>query len=204
LKALGLPVIQAPSEGEAQAAFIVKDKDAWAVVSQDADAFLFGADKVVKNLSVAGKRKLPSKFAFTTVRPQVFDLKENLKELEISQDQLIALGVLVGTDFNPGGIKGIGPKKGLKLVKEHGDDFEKLFSSVDWPFDFSWKEPFNLIKKMKVTKKYKLEWGKIDSDKVVEILCKRHDFSEERILKKLKDGSKKQEKQKQKGLSQWC
>ncbi len=203
LKALGLPVIQAATEGEAQAAAIVKNNDAWAVVSQDADSFLFGADRVIKNLSVAGRRKLPSKFAFTTVKPQVFDLKENLKKLEITQDQLIALGVLIGTDFNPGGIKGIGPKKGLKLVKEHGEDFEKVFASVDWPFDYSWKEPFKLIKNMKVTDKYKLEWKKVNQEKVIEILCKRHDFSEERVVKKLKDISKKQEKQKQKGLSQW-
>lgn len=204
LDALGLPVIQAPSEGEAQAACIVKNKDAWAVVSQDADSFLFGADRVVKNLSVEGRRKLPSKHAYTTVKPQIFNLDENLEKLGITQDQLIALGILVGTDYNPGGVKGIGPKTGLKLVKEHGQDFEKLFDSVDWPFDYSWKEPFKLIKNMKVTKKYDLKWKKPDPKKVAEILCKRHDFSEERVKSKLKETSKKQEKKKQKGLSQWC
>jgi flap endonuclease-1 len=57
LAALGLPVIQAPSEGEAQAAHICKRGDAYAVISQDADALLFGAPRVVRNLNLTGRRK---------------------------------------------------------------------------------------------------------------------------------------------------
>jgi len=203
LEALGISVIQAPSEGEAQAAFIVKQGDADAVVSQDADSLLFGAPKLIKNLSVVGRKKTPSKLAYTTIKPEMIDLKENLKNLGLNQDQLIALGLLVGTDFNPGGIKGIGPKKGLKLVKEHENDFDKLFKDLEWNFDFEWQAPFDLIKNMPVDKKYKLDWGRIDREKVIAILCDRHDFSEERISKKLDEVSGKQEKAKQKGLKQW-
>jgi flap endonuclease-1 len=203
LEALGIPVIQAPSEGEAQAAYIVKQRDADAVVSQDADSLLFGAPKLIKNLSVAGRKKMPSKLAYTTIKPELIDLKENLRNLGLSQDQLIALGLLVGTDFNPGGIRGIGPKKGLKLVQEHKKDFDKLFKDIGWNFDFDWQAPFDLLKNMPIDKKYKLKWGKMDREKVISILCGRHNFSEERITKKLDDVSGKQEKAKQKGLKQW-
>ncbi|MBW2987204.1 flap structure-specific endonuclease, partial [Candidatus Woesearchaeota archaeon] len=203
LEALGIPVIQAPSEGEAQAAHIVKQGDADAVVSQDADCLLFGAPKLIKNLSVAGRKKMPSKLSYTTIKPEMIILKENLKNLGLSQDQLIALGLLVGTDFNPGGIRGIGPKKGLKLVREHKKDFDKLFKDAGWNFDFEWQAPFDLIKNMPVTKKYKLKWKKMDRERVMKILCDRHNFSEERIAKKLDEVSGKQEKAKQKGLKQW-
>ncbi|MBD3259648.1 flap endonuclease-1 [Candidatus Woesearchaeota archaeon] len=203
LEALGTPVIQAPSEGEAQAAYIVKQKDAYAVVSQDADCLLFGSPKLVKNLSVAGRKKMPGRMAYVSVTPELIELKENLKNLELSQDQLIALGLLVGTDFNPGGVKGIGPKKGLKLVQEHGKDFDSLFKKAGWDFEFDWDVPFNVIKNMPVEKKYKLKWKVIDRKKVLKILCDKHDFSEERVSKKLDEVSSKQEKAKQKGLKQW-
>ncbi|MBW3013558.1 flap endonuclease-1 [Candidatus Woesearchaeota archaeon] len=203
LDALGIPVIQALSEGEAQAAHIVKQGDAYAVVSQDADCLLFGAPKLIKNLSVAGRKKMPSKLAYVSVKPELIELKENLSNLKLSQDQLIALGLLVGTDFNPGGIKGIGPKKGLKLVQECGKDFDKLFKQVEWGFDYNWEKPFDLIKNMPVDKKYKLNWHKIDRDAVLRILCDKHDFSEERVVKKLDEVGSKQEKASQKGLKQW-
>ena len=38
---------------------------------------------------------------------------------EISYEQLVDLGIMIGTDFHEG-IKGIGPKTGLKLIKKHG------------------------------------------------------------------------------------
>jgi flap endonuclease-1 len=58
LTLLGIPIIQAPSEGEAQAAYMTKQGDAYAVVSQDFDSLLFGCTRVVRNLSIEGKRKM--------------------------------------------------------------------------------------------------------------------------------------------------
>jgi len=78
---------------------------------------------LIKNLSIAGKRKKTSKLAYETVKPELLEYKKTLHELQIDGEQLLILGILVGTDFNPGGVKGIGPKKGLKLVKEHKHDF---------------------------------------------------------------------------------
>jgi flap endonuclease-1 len=201
--ALGLPVIQAPSEGEAQAAYMVKKGDIWSVASQDSDSLVFGADRLVRNLSISGRRKKNSKLAYETVEPELITLQETLDSMQINQEQLIALALLVGTDYNIGGIKGIGPKKGLKLVKEHKDDFDSMFKTAGWNFPVAWQECYDVIKKMPTTSDYELKWKEIDSDKVVELLCEQHDFDKTRILKKLEElGVSRKEKQ-QTGLNKW-
>lgn len=202
IEALGQCIVQAPSEGEAQASYIVKKGDADLVLSQDADCFMFQAPKLIKNLTISGKRKKPGAYAYEEVQPEVITLKDILKELNISQDQLIILGILVGTDYNIGGIKGIGPKKALKLIKEHGNDFDKVFDEVKWNeyFDFSWKKVFDLIKNMKVTDKYKPEWKPVDREKVIQVLVEEHDFSRERVEKSLDRLEQSTDKQ-QKSLS---
>src|SRR3989338_1764645 len=122
IEAFGLPVIEAPSEAEAQASLVVKNNDAFAIATNDADALLFEAPKIVRNVSTAGKRKKMNKLSYETINPDLIILEDNLKHLGISQDQLIALAMLIGTDYNMGGIKGIGPKNALKLVKKHEDN----------------------------------------------------------------------------------
>ena len=115
IKAFGIPIIEAKSVAEAQAAFMVKNKDAYAVASNDYDAFLFGSPKVIRNLNIVGKRKKAGAMSFTKIKSEIVTLSEVLNTLGLDQEQLIALGMLVGTDFNPGGIKGIGPKKLSKI-----------------------------------------------------------------------------------------
>lgn len=205
IRALGLPVIQAPSEGEAQAAHMVNKGDFYAEVSQDYDCLLFGVKRMIQNLTISEKKKLPSKLAYETVTPVMLELSENLHHLGINQDQLIALGLLVGTDFNVGGIKGIGPKNALRLVKEYDNKFDKMFEDVKWDdyFDFSWKEVFDLIKEMPTTDKYELEWKDIDRDKVIKILVDEHDFSRERVEKQLDDIQKVVKQRSQKGLGEF-
>ncbi|MDO8642954.1 MAG: flap endonuclease-1 [Candidatus Woesearchaeota archaeon] len=202
IEALGLPVIQAPSEGEAQAAFIVAQGDAFAEVSQDYDCVVFGVPRLVRNLTVSEKRKLPSKLAYQTVAPELITLKDNLKSWGISQDQLIALAMLVGTDFNPGGIHGIGPKNALKLVKKHDTHFDALFKEVKWSdhFDTDWHEIFDTFKHIPTTTDYALSWKPINTEKVVELLCEAHDFSKQRIEEHLAKLSEAQKGKKQKGL----
>jgi flap endonuclease-1 len=190
ISALGLPVIQAPGEGEAQAALLVKNKDAYASLSQDADSLLFGCPLVVKNLTLSGRKKLPGKLAYDSIIPELISLKDTINKLEIDQDQLIVLAMLTGTDYNIGGIKGIGPKTALKLVKEYGsgeENFERLFSDKGWSehFNYDWKDVFNIIKNTKTTDDYKILFKEVDDEKVVEVLCKKHDFGEERVRKVL-------------------
>ena len=180
---MGLPIVQAPSEGEAQAAYMVKKGDGFTVGSQDFDSLLHGATKVIRNLSITGKRKKTGKIGYETVKPEMIDLSENLNALGIDQNQLIALAMIVGTDYSPGGIKGIGPKTALKLVKQYGTDFDKLFKEVKWQdsFDFEWTEVYYLIKKIPITDSYTLAWKDAEDEKLFSILVKEHNFSEERV-----------------------
>ena len=203
LRALGLPIIQAPSEGEAQAAHIVKQGKAYACVSQDYDTLIFGAPLVVRNLSVEGKRKKAGKLAYETIKPECIYLKDILTHLNLTQDQLILLAILVGTDYNPGGVKGIGPKTGLKLVKEYAHDVDALFQKVEWEKhspDVAWREIYDTIKQMPVTDDYTLEWKPLDEQKLIQLLVQEHGFSMERVnakIEKLREAAKQQQ---QKGL----
>ena len=198
---LGLPVVQAPSEGEAQAAYMVKENKGFAVGSQDFDYLLHGATKLVRNLSISGRRK--NKAGYETIKPELIELSENLNNLGIDQNQLIALAMIVGTDYNPGGIKGIGPKNALKLVKQYKTDFDSLFKDVKWEtfFGFPWAEVYYLIKKMPVTDKYELEWKQPDTEKILKLLVDKHDFSEERVRATIERLEKEKEQKQQKSLA---
>ncbi len=203
VSALGLPVVQAPSEGEAQVAYIASENDVWAGVSEDYDSLLYNIPRLLKNLTISGKRKL--KATYVTVKPKIIHLSENLNNLGIDKDQLILLAMLVGTDYNQGGVKGIGPKTALKLVKEYKTNYDKLFSEIKWDqqFDTNWEEIFYLFKKMPVEKNYRLEWGNINKEKLLQLLVDKHDFSEERIEKSINDLLKKEGDKSQKGLGEW-
>ncbi|MBN1376874.1 flap endonuclease-1 [Candidatus Woesearchaeota archaeon] len=197
ITALGFPVVQAPSEGEAQAAYMVKKGDAYAVLSQDADSLMFGAPKIIKNLTITKKRKQSNKLVYETIQPELISLDKNLNKMGIDQDQLIFMGILMGTDYNRGGIKGIGPKKALKLIKDKGKDFDGIFNEIkdNWDFDFGWEKIFGLIKNMGVVVDYNIEFKGIDEEAVVDLMVKKHDFSEERIRKRLKDLQKNKPKE---------
>jgi len=175
IELLGLPVIQSPSEGEAQAAYIARKKQVWAVASKDFDCLLFKAPRMIQNLTLAKKRKLPRK-GFVWIGSYFYDLKSVLKGLEINHEQLISIAILIGTDFNTG-LKGIGPKTALKLVRKFKTP-KKIFASVGYP---NWRKIYNLIKNMPITTKYKLRWRKPDYSGIVNFLCKEHDFNEKRV-----------------------
>jgi len=197
---LGLPVVQAPSEGEAQAAYMVKKNEGFAVGSQDLDSLIHGSSKLVRNLSISGRRKIGKSIAYEIIKPELIDLSKNLNNLGINQNQLIVLAMIIGTDYNPGGIKGLGPKNALKLVKQHKSDFDSLFKNINWNnyFDFPWTDVYHLIKKIPITDNYKLIWNEIDSKNLYKLLVDKHDFSEQKIkytLEKLKqETTKKQQK----------
>ncbi len=205
IEAFGLPIIQAPSEAEAQASLVVKKGDAFAIATNDADALLFGSPIIIRNLNLIGKKKKPNKFGYETIRPEMISLSSNLRNLGITHDQLIALALLIGTDFNKGGIKGIGPKTALKLVKKYDDNFDKLFEEVKWgsSFDFSWQEVFELVKNIPVYQNYNLECSKVDEEKIIKLLVEEHDFSEDRIRSQLTELIMSQKISNQKDLSQF-
>src|SRR3989344_5140608 len=183
LEALGIPVIQAPSEGESQAAFICQQGDVYAVGSQDFDSLLFGAPKLLRNITITGKRKIPRKNIYVEVKPEIIDLEKALGEIKITREQLIEMGILIGTDFNDG-VMGIGPKKALKAITEK--------PLKEWVKEgkFSFEVDFEVLKKLflkpEISKKYSLEWKPCNEEKLVEILHEKHEFSKERIENALK------------------
>lgn len=203
ISALGMPVVQSPSEAEAQAAFICEKGDVWAVASSDVDCLVYGAPRMIPNLTLSQRRKLPSG-SYIMTAPEIIELKDVLNTLGIDKDRLLVLGILVGTDYNIGGVKGIGPKIALRLVKQY-KNFDDLFKDVK--ADFNWKEIYAVFKSMPIMKNYQLKWKEVDIDKVKEILVDRHDFNEERVdngLKRLKKERDETEKKKsQKGLKEF-
>lgn len=131
LELMGIPIVQAPSEGEAQAAYMAAKGSVYASASQDYDSLLFGAPRLVRNLTITGKRKLPGKNVYVEIKPELIILEEVLKELKLTREKLIELAILVGTDYNPGGIKGIGLKKALEIVRHSKDPLAKFQKQSD-------------------------------------------------------------------------
>jgi len=186
IRLLGLPVIQAPSEGEAQCARLVATGKAWATASQDYDSLLHNTTRLVQNLSLSGKRKIKGTLGSVPVSPSLIDLPKNLDRLHLTQHQLILLALLVGTDYNPGGIHGIGPHKALKLVHEH-NTVESLSTAVRWNDHFSHtlQELYDLISTIPTTDDTHLNFTPISSEEITAFLVDQHDFSHERVNKTL-------------------
>lgn len=201
LQRLGIPFIQAPCEGEAQASYIVKKDHAYAVASQDYDCLLIGTPLLVKNLTMSGRRKLPGKNAYTKINPELIRLQPNLKRLNISNEQLVDMAILIGTDFNDG-IKGIGPKTALKLIKKNGNVENAIATLGDSnaPTFEEIKEIRNLFLDPKVEKNYEIKFISADQDKVKDFLCEEHQFSEKRVENTLKKYSNIEDILKQKTL----
>jgi flap endonuclease-1 len=192
---MGLPYILAPSEGEAQAAFMTKRGDADYCASQDYDSLLFGAPKLLRNVTISGRRKLPGKNLYIDIMPEVIELTKVLSETGLTYEQLIDVAILIGTDFNPNGIKGLGPKTALKLIKQHGTLENALphIKNVDFPCEPA--QIREIFLQPQVTDKYDLSWKEPNVEGIIDFLCHQKEFSEERVKKsldKMMEGSKKQ------------
>nr|MDO8077126.1 flap endonuclease-1 [Candidatus Freyarchaeota archaeon] len=183
LEAMGVPYVQAPSEGEAQASYMARKGDVWGVASQDYDSLLYNSPYLVRNLTISGRRKLPGKNVYVKVEPELVSLDENLRELGITREQLIGIGILLGTDYNEG-VKGIGVKTALKLIREKGS-IEKVVEEKKIVLEPSVEQIKQLFLNPKVTDDYEIRWKPVDRDKVFSILCDEHDFSRERVQKAL-------------------
>lgn len=196
LSLLAIPWVQAPSEGESQAAHMVKKGDAWAVCSQDYDTLLFGAERLVKNLTVTGKRKMPGSSKYKKISPELIELEKVLNDLGITRKQLIDIGILCGTDYNEG-VKGIGPKRGLKYIKKY-DDLESVLEEKEAKID-NYKAIQNIFLNPDVADDYILKFENGLGD-VKGFLCDERDFSEDRVESALEQFRKGVEKRQQSTL----
>ncbi|HEX2558035.1 MAG TPA: flap endonuclease-1 [Nitrososphaera sp.] len=201
LSHLGIPYLQAPSDGEAAAAYLTKRDLAFAAASQDYDSILFGAKKLVRNLAISGKRKVPNRNVYVDVEPETLEHEKVLQEIGLSHEQLVDVGILIGTDFNPGGFPGIGPKTALKLVKEGGklENIEKIKHLLP---DVPYSEIRNIFLNPEVPKVDKIEIGEVDREKVLDFLCVEKSFSADRVSGTL-DKLQKSVANRSQSLEQW-
>jgi len=186
LELMGIPWVQAPSEGEAQCAHMAREGDVWAAGSQDYDSLLFGAPRLVRNLTIVGQRKHPHTGEIIEVKPEILELDDVLDQLGLdSREQLVDLAILLGTDYNPDGIPGIGPKRALQLIRKYGS-LDELQDTELWPkierhLPAEPEEIRSLFLEPKVTDDYELEWEEPDEEGIVEFLVEERDFSEDRV-----------------------
>lgn len=203
LKCLGLPIIVAPSDGEAQGAYMCAKGDVYASASQDFDSILFGAPRLVRNMTITGRRKVPGKDLYRDVKTEIIDSKEFLDSLGVTREQLVDVCILMGTDFDSG-ISGIGPKKGLKLIKDYGNLEGALdHLKVEIPH---YQEVRDIFLKGTYSDDYDLKPKEIDKEAVIDFMT-QHDFSKERVnsaLAKIENARKvNSAKKKQKSLDSW-
>lgn len=202
LEYMGIPWIQAPCEGESQAAYMAHRGDVWAAASQDYDSLLFGAPRLIRNLTLSGKRKLPGKKIYVDVNLEIIHLDEALKHIGITREQLVDIGILIGTDYNPKGVPGLGPKKALDLVKSK--DVKLAISEKQISTDFDIDKLREMFLNYETTEDYELEWKLPNSEKTLGLLCGEHNFSPERVEKGLKRLTDKMSKTKsQESLDAW-
>ena len=204
LELMGLPWVQAPSEGEAQAAHMTRKGETDYCGSQDYDSLLFGAPLLLRNVTISGRRKLPSKNIYVDIVPEVITLNDALKSMGITYEQLIDVGILIGTDFNPDGIKGLGPKTALKLIKQHGTLEAALPHIKNAEFPHPPEQIREIFLHPPVTDTYKVEWREPNVDGIVDFLVREKDFSEDRVRKALERMNAGAQKQKGKTtLEKW-
>lgn len=179
LRLMGIPAIEAPSEGEAQASHMAVRGSAWAAASKDYDCLLFGAPRLLRFLTISGKEFLPSKGAFRAITPELIDASSLLAHYDLTREQLVDLAILVGTDFNEG-IKGIGPKKALKLVSEFGA-IENMPLEIRESVGDSLSRIREIFLHPDVTDDYSVHFSEPDRDGILRFLCDEREFSKDRV-----------------------
>ena len=201
LDLFGIPYVQAPSEGEATAALLTTTGQADVAASQDFDSILFGAKKLVRNFTNSGRRKLPNRNTYIEIEPEIIDYQKNLVELGITREQLIDVGILIGTDFNPDGFERIGPKTAIKMIKEHGrlEDVQQIQEQLK-------QIDYNAIRKIflkpEVANVDKIEFDEIRYDDIIDYMSNERSFSRDRVNSSLNRLKKSLEKKSQ-TLEKW-
>jgi len=201
LEYLGIPWIQAPSEGEAEASYLVRKGKAYAAASQDFDSLLFGCPRFVRNLAISGKRRLPKTNRFIQVELEEILLEQTLQNLEITREQLVEIGILIGTDYNPG-VKGIGSKKALNIIKKYGS-IEQAVNQGGIDSIELLDELREIFLQPRVEEPPDLSWGEIARLSVISFMCDRHSFSVDRITSALDRVSKSPAVSASTSLDQW-
>jgi len=188
LRLMGVPVVEAPGEAEAQCAELCKGGKVYATATEDMDALTFGTPILVRHMTMSKERQ--KKFNI-----HEYNLKEALEEMDYTMDQFLELCILMGCDYTES-IRGIGPKKAFTYLKKYGSienflpELEKIKDGkgnikFTIPKDFLYKEAAELFKKPDVipAEKCKLEWTEPKKDLLIKYMVEDKGFQLERMEK---------------------
>ncbi len=201
LSYFGIPYIDAASEGEATAAHLTNTGQAYASASQDFDSILCGAKRLIRNFTNSGRRKIPSRNTYVEIEPEIIETQKTLETLEVTREQIVDIGILIGTDFNPNGFERIGPKTALKMIKQYSrlEDIPQIQEQLQ-TIDF--EQIRKIFLQPVVTEVDEIVFGKVDYEGMTNYLVKERSFSEDRIQPSLNRLKKALEK-KSHNLDQW-
>jgi flap endonuclease-1 len=135
--------------------------------------------RLLRFLTISGKEFLPSQGTFRAITPELVDAAGFLGHYGIGREQLVDLAILVGTDFNEG-IKGIGPKKALKLVQDFGS-IDRMPPEIREAVGPALDEIRNLFLHPRVADDFSVQFASPDLDGIVRFLCEEREFSRERV-----------------------
>ncbi len=200
LKLFGIPYVEAASEGEATAAHLTNTGQAYACASQDFDSILCGAKKLVRNFTNSGRRKIPNRNAYVDVVPEIIETQKTLDSLGLERGQLVDVGILIGTDFNPKGFERIGPKTALKMIRQHSrlEDIPQIQEQLQ---EIDFEQIRKIFLNPDVTDVGEITFGQVDYEGITDYLSERS-FSEERVRSTLNRLRRSVEKRSQ-NLDQW-
>ena len=201
LTLFGIPYIDAPSEGEATAAHLTNTGQAHASASQDFDSILCGAKRLVRNFTNSGRRKIPNRNTYIDIVPEIIETQKTLDNLELSREELIDVGILIGTDFNPNGFERVGPKTALKMVKQH-KRLEDIPQIQDQLQEIDFEQIRNIFLNPEVADVEDIVFEEINYESISNYLVKERSFSEDRVQSTLNRLKKALEKKSQ-NLDQW-
>ncbi|CAI5439584.1 unnamed protein product [Caenorhabditis angaria] len=177
LTLMGIPIVEAPCEAEAQCAHLVRAGKVYGTATEDMDALTFGSNVLLRHMLMSEAKKMPIKEII---------LARLYEEMDITEDQFIDLCILLGCDYC-GTIRGVGPKRAVELIKQH-KDIETILENIDQnkyppPADWPYKRARELFKHPEVTKgeEVELTWKDPDVEGIVQFMCAEKNFSEDRI-----------------------
>ena len=197
----GIPYIDAPSEGEATAAHLTNTGQAYASASQDFDSILCGAKRLIRNFTNSGRRKIPNRNTYVEIEPEIIETQKTLDFLGITREQLVDVGILIGTDFNPNGFDRIGPKTALKMIKQYLrlEDIPQIQEQLN---EINYEQIRKIFLEPIVADVDEIVFGNVDYEGMTNFLVKERSFSEDRIQSSLNRLKKALEK-KSHNLDQW-
>ena len=197
----GIPYIEAPSEGEATAAHLTNTGQAYASASQDYDSILCGAKRLVRNFTSSGRRKIPNRNTYIDIVPEIIETQKTLESIQMSREELVDIGILIGTDFNPNGFERIGPKTALKMIKQYKrlEDIPQIQEQLN---EIEFEQIRKIFLAPEVAKVDEIKFNEVNYEGIVNYLVKERSFSEDRIQSTLNRLKKALEKKSQ-NLDQW-